>query len=188
MAKSYYTYAHTKPDGTIFYIGKGTGYRANQKCGRNPHWKNVTNKYGFEVKMLADNIDEELALLCEIEAIDVFKRRGYDLVNKTSGGDNPIWTIVTDETRAKMSKSQTGKKMSVDTKNKIRDSKWGERNPTFKGSILATNVKTGKQKTYIGNKSLEADGFDNTNVYRCINGKRKTHKGHTFSRLGEYHS
>jgi len=38
---------------------------------------------------------------------------------------------------------------------------------------------------YVGKGSAElmAAGFQNPNVYKCINGKRKSHKGHTFNRV-----
>ncbi|RAZ47421.1 hypothetical protein DP175_03995 [Polynucleobacter paneuropaeus] len=51
----FYTYAHKKPDGSIFYIGQGsTKYkRAYSTKGRNKHWHNVVNKHGYEVEILA---------------------------------------------------------------------------------------------------------------------------------------
>jgi hypothetical protein len=183
----YYTYIHTKPNGDIFYVGKGKGQRATSKHGRNPHWKNVVNKYGYKIEYLIKKIDEELSLLCEIEAIDVYLRRGHSLVNKTSGGENPTWKLVSLETKAKMSLAQKGKKMSEEAKQKISLSHFGNNNPQFKGAILAVKLEDSSQKIYVGNKQLEADGFDNTRVYNCVNGSRKTHKGHTFERLGEYH-
>lgn len=185
---THYTYIHTKPNGDIFYVGKGKGQRATSKHGRNPHWKNVVNKYGYKIEYLINQIDEDLALLCEIEAINVYLRRGYNLVNKTSGGENPTWKLVSAETKAKMSAAQKGKKMPEEAKQKISLSHLGKNNPRFKGDIVGINITTGIKKVYRGNKQLEADGFDNSRVYNCVNGSRKTHKGHTFERLGEYHS
>ena len=94
-----YVYAHTKPDGTIFYIGKGTyPNRAKQKSGRNKHWKNVVNKYGFLSIILADNLTEEQAFFEEVQLIKHFKPFGF-LTNKTDGGDGvsgakmPKWQL-----------------------------------------------------------------------------------------------
>ena len=42
----FYTYAHTKPDGTIFYIGKGQNRQAFRTLGRNEYWQRVVAKYG----------------------------------------------------------------------------------------------------------------------------------------------
>jgi len=104
----FYTYAHVKPDGEIFYIGKGKERRAWDKRNRNPYWHNIVNKYGYEVKILADSIDEELALLCEIEAIDIYNRRGFKLCNITIGGDGFCGGKHTEEAKKKMSLQRKG--------------------------------------------------------------------------------
>jgi hypothetical protein len=162
-------YAHTKPDGTIFYIGKGLKRRSKEVRGRNKYWNNVVNKYGFNIVILADTLTNNEAMYEEIQLIKHFKKFG-SLTNMTDGGEG-----------------MTGYKMSEQAKKAIQDTKWGNKNPSFKGDILGINILTGIKKVYRGNKQLEADGFDNSRVYNCINGSRKTHKGHTFERLGEYH-
>ena len=89
-----YVYAHLKPDGTIFYVGKGTHLnRAKQKTGRNKHWQNVVNKYGFSAIILVDNLTEEQAFFEEIELIKHFKKFGF-LTNKTNGGDGVSGAIM----------------------------------------------------------------------------------------------
>ena len=158
-------YAHVKPDGTIFYIGKGLKRRAKDIRNRNKHWNNVVNKYGFDAVILADSLTNEQAINEEIKLIEHFKKFGT-LTNMTDGGEG-----------------LTGYKMSEKAKQSIRDTKWGDNNPRFKGNIEAVNVKTGKQSVFCGNKELEANGFINSHVYKCIKGVRKTHKGHTFKRV-----
>jgi len=182
----HYTYAHTKPDGTIFYIGKGVGKRAWQTTNRNDYWKKIVAKYGSrKVEILANWDTHEEAISHEILLISCFRDMGYKLANLTDGGDGNFGYLASEETKAKMSAAHVGFVMPDEAKQKIRDSKWGVKNPGFKGAILATNIATGEQKTYVGNKQLENDGFSNTCVYRCIKGERKTHKGHIFARLGE---
>lgn len=45
----FYVYAHLKPDGTPFYVGKGCNGRSREfSCGRNKFHKNIVNKYGKE--------------------------------------------------------------------------------------------------------------------------------------------
>jgi hypothetical protein len=57
----FYVYCHCKKiDGKCFYIGKGTGYRYNQKTSRNQYWKNIVNKHGFTWKILINNISERI--------------------------------------------------------------------------------------------------------------------------------
>ena len=158
-------YAHTKPDNTIFYIGKGLKRRSRETRLRNKHWQNVVNKYGYKIVILADNLTNEQALAEEILLIAHFKKFN-SLTNITLGGEGMV-----------------GYKMPQSSKDKIRATKWGNKNPNFKGEIVAKNIKTGEQKIFTGNKELESFGFENGHVYKCIAGKRKTHKGHTFERV-----
>mgnify|MGYP003350764076 CR=1 FL=1 len=59
----FYTYAHYKPEGGLFYIGKGKRRRAFQMDNRNSHWNNIVNKYGKpHVELLASWDTEEEAL------------------------------------------------------------------------------------------------------------------------------
>lgn len=164
MINKFCVYAHTKPDGTIFYIGKGLKRRSKETRLRNKYWQNVVNKHGYNIVILADNLTNEKALAEEILLIAHFKKFN-NLTNITSGGEGLV-----------------GYKMSKAAKDKIRATKWGSNNPRFKGNIIAKNIKTGEQKLFVGNKELEAFGFDNSHVYRCVSGKRKTHKGYTFER------
>lgn len=59
----------------------------------------------------------------------------------------------------------------------------GVDNPTFKGSIIATNKSTGETIVLNGYTEIKAAGFLPTKVYLCANGKRHTHKNHTFTRM-----
>ena len=84
----YYVYSHTRPGSTVpFYIGKGFGQRAYKKSCRNPYWTAIANKNGFDVNFIATDLDEELAFLVEMEAIDKFKSLGHRLSNMTEGGE-----------------------------------------------------------------------------------------------------
>jgi hypothetical protein len=108
----HYTYAHTRNDtGKIFYIGKGVKYRANAKNSRNPYWHNVVNKHGYTVEILAYWNTEEEALSHESLLIGCFKDMGYDLANLTEGGET---SAPSQETKAKISKTLTGRKRSLE--------------------------------------------------------------------------
>ena len=107
----YYIYQHLKADtNEIFYVGKGKCNRMNGLQGRNNYWKNTVKKHGFVAKKLFDNLDE-LALLAEIEIIDVYKRRGIQLVNMTNGGEGTSGHtyIMKDETKKKLSEKAKGR-------------------------------------------------------------------------------
>lgn len=102
----FYTYAHQKPNGPIFYIGKGSEKRANATDNRNKHWHNVVNKHGREVKLLAKWDTEEDALSHERLLIACFRDMGIKLVNVTSGGEGVSGLKHSEATRKKLSAFQ----------------------------------------------------------------------------------
>lgn len=84
----FYTYVHTKPDGTIFYIGKGKGFRAWNETSRNKHWKNTVSKHkNYGVQILANWKTEKEAFEHEMLLISCFKELQFDLANYTNGGE-----------------------------------------------------------------------------------------------------
>lgn len=84
-------YQHKKPNGEIFYIGIGVvKKRANSKYGRNKHWHNVVNKYGYKSEILFDNVDYKEAKQIEKYLIGYYGRKDINtgiLVNMTDGGE-----------------------------------------------------------------------------------------------------
>lgn len=84
-----YVYGHYTADtDKLFYIGKGVGNRAWSKKNRNPYWINVTNKHGYTIKILYENLTEEEAYIKEKELIAEI---GLDnLTNLSEGGKG--WT------------------------------------------------------------------------------------------------
>jgi hypothetical protein len=192
----FYTYAHTKPDGTIFYIGKGMGLRAWKKTRRNPHWKNIVSKYkDYNVEILANWNTEKEALDHEILLISCFRDMGYKLANMTDGGEGTSGLKLTEEHKQKIGDAQRGEKnwgfgkpKSISTKQKASQTQKaknliGVNAINFKCSVLAINIKTGKEIVLSGTAEMSNAGFQNSNIFKCLNGKRKSHKGHTFKRL-----
>ena len=109
ILNKFYVYEHIRLDtNEVFYVGKGTGRRAYESKGdrRSEHWKRVHNKAGSSVKLLIENVDEELAFLIEIERIDQLKRLNAPLVNISIGGEG-----------------NSGYKHSEDAKNRISESR-----------------------------------------------------------------
>jgi len=105
-------YEHIRPDtNALFYVGKGSHRRANSKHRRNKHWNSVVAKAGgFSVRLVADDIDEELSFLVEEERINQLKRFGLKLTNKTDGGEGPSGMRHTDEAKRKIADAQRGEK------------------------------------------------------------------------------
>jgi hypothetical protein len=86
----YYVYAHTKPSGEIFYIGKGSNGRFRDTENRNRHWNFFVKKHGFKAVILAEFELEQDALSEEAILIAHFKKFGT-LVNILDGGEvNPM--------------------------------------------------------------------------------------------------
>lgn len=89
--QKYCVYFHLKPDGTIFYVGKGTYYRAHEiaPSRRTQHHRNVTAKYGREsIRIEVIWCDsEEAAFKLERTYIALCKMYSLPLVNLTEGGE-----------------------------------------------------------------------------------------------------
>jgi group I intron endonuclease len=123
---NFYTYAHNKPDGSIFYIGKGIGDRAFSDKNRNIHWHRTVQKYGYEVNILANWDTEEQALDHEKLLISCFKDMKIKLVNLTNGGEGSAGYRWTDEQKANFDTSGSknamyGKKHTETTKRKLSE-------------------------------------------------------------------
>jgi len=135
--KTHYTYAHAKPDGTIFYIGKGIGRRAYSK-NRNNYWKNIVAKYGYEVQILAHWDTEAEALDHEVLLIACMKDMGIELCNLTDGGEGATGYKHKEEHKAKLKGNTYGA------------STWGM---TFKGKKHSAESRAKMSYVRIGNKN-----------------------------------
>ena len=133
----FYTYCHTKPNGTIFYVGKGSGNRAWQTHSRNKHWKNIVLKYKtYNVEILANWDLESEANDHEILLISCFKDMGYVLANMTNGGEGLKGLVFSQEHKNKLKLARIGKtpmkgkKHSMETRLKMSKSakRRGEKN------------------------------------------------------------
>lgn len=105
----FYTYAHYKPEGGLFYIGKGTLRRVRSMDARNPHWSNIVRKYGKpHVEILASWKTEAEALDHEKLLISCFKDMGFDLANKTDGGEGTSGYKFNDQQKKNLSDAHLG--------------------------------------------------------------------------------
>jgi len=111
-----YIYRHIRLDkNEPFYIGVGSAknhYRAYSKCNRNKHWNNIVKNTDYEVDILFDDLDNDTAVLKEIEFIKLYGRVDLGtgcLVNLTDGGDGCLSRKITEEVKKKISLSNTGK-------------------------------------------------------------------------------
>ena len=97
MIKKYYVYEWLRKDGTPYYVGKGTGFRAYCKRPYKPLDKS-------RIKIVEDNLTEKQAFDLEIKLIAKYGRKDLGtgiLRNKTDGGDG--LSNVSEQTRKIMS-------------------------------------------------------------------------------------
>jgi group I intron endonuclease len=183
---NFYTYAHSKPDGSIFYIGKGAGDRAWQKENRNIHWHRTVAKFGYQVNILAKWDTENEAFDHEKFLISCFKSLKVKLVNMTNGGEGSAGYRWTNEQKAafditgeknpmfgkrhsqeakdKIAAKATGRKLSEQTKAKLSSAL---KNRKFSESHLEKLRIAGYgNKNGVGNQGMK--GKISHNARKCV--------------------
>ena len=119
---NYYIYFHINPlKNEIFYVGKGKGNRAYDFKRRGQFYKDYISKYkNIIVNIVEENLTEQEAFEREVFFIKKIGRRDLGLgplVNLTDGGEG--CHMISELTRYKLSKAQSGKKLSDEIKIKI---------------------------------------------------------------------
>ena len=128
----FYTYAHYRPDNSVFYIGKGRGRRAWSRDYRNNHWNHIVAKYpDYKIEILARWEDEKEAFAHEVFLIETFRGMGIQLTNVTNGGTGVVGYKHTPESIQKRLDSMQGYLPSDETKAKMREAHLGEKNHFF---------------------------------------------------------
>ncbi len=88
---SFYVYTHSRPDGRVFYVGKGSGRRAWDMAPsrRSSHHRNIVRKHGLQniVITIVEAFSHEDAFQLECEMIAQHRAEGLVLVNLTDGGN-----------------------------------------------------------------------------------------------------
>jgi hypothetical protein len=116
----YYVYVHRKSDDkSIFYVGKGTGKRANSKNSRSKWWHRVVNKHGFYSEIVQYFNNECDAYISESTLINHLSSNGVKLINLKSGGVGGIGFKHSEESKQKIRNYNLGKTYSVDRKQAI---------------------------------------------------------------------
>ena len=187
--EKYYVYTHLNPKTKdVFYIGIGKGNRAyNKWAGRNKFWDNYVNKHGFEVELIAENLTKSQAGKIEMELIAELGRRQIDeggtLVNRSIGGDGGnIGYTHTETFKQKLSEDRKGikkKPLSDKTKAKIsksltgREVTWGKKVLQYdkQGNFIQewNNAKDAEKATGAKNIFEVASGYKNQ-MYKSSGG------------------
>lgn len=226
-----YVYRHIRLDkNEPFYIGiSKLANRAYSFRDRNIYWKRIVAKTDYEVEIVLDDLTWEEACEKEKEFISLYGRRDLGkgiLVNLTDGGDGTLNHKLTNETRIKMGKSQlgnkkyllrttpqeeinkkislakTGKKLSEENKQKIREYFKVNGHPSLgrkASDETKQKIRDTKKKCQVTQKDLEGNiikiwestksvipfGFKQSCVWRCCHNLAKQHKGYTWEYLNK---
>ena len=108
----FYTYIHYRKDnGQPFYIGKGQELRAFDKHrSYNKHWTRISNKCGFDAKIITEWATEQEAFEHEKLLISCFRDLGFMLVNQCDGGEGPTGAVRSEELKQYLRSLHKGKK------------------------------------------------------------------------------
>lgn len=145
----YYVYLYRRKDNNdVFYVGKGCGNRCKNINQHNQYCQNISNKYGFIIEKIKENISEEEALQLEKDTISYYvndlgysialdNKRNRDsehfLCNHTLGGEgNYGCHRMSDEEREKRRQNFLGDK-NIAKRPEIREklSKHARENNSF---------------------------------------------------------
>lgn len=158
-----YVYRHIRKDkGQPFYIGIGsdtTYRRANTVSGRNDIWNKIVKKSEYSIDIILDNLTWDEAKCKEKEFISLYGRLNNNtgiLSNMTDGGDGAVGSICSEDTKMKISKSKTGKKLSKEHRKKlceINKDKYSGIGNNFYGKKHSELSKTKMSNSLRGTKS-----------------------------------
>lgn len=132
--RRFYTYAYLREDGTPYYIGKGSGYRAHTDGGRPCKTPNKER-----IVILKKDLLEEESYKHEMYMIFVFGRKDKEtgiLHNKSDGGEGGRTggvgnfregTKHKEKTKEMIGSYHKGKVLSPQTKEKLRKANKGKK-------------------------------------------------------------
>lgn len=143
--RRHYTYAHARATtGEIFYIGKGSGRRANDITRSRSAWyKSVVANHGVEVRILRQHMTASEAYAHEIKLIADAIDSGVNLVNMKDGGLGGSGFRHTEESRKKISSAQRSVKRTDSWKKNISKSLSGK---VREGKTLENIISANKRR------------------------------------------
>jgi hypothetical protein len=181
MENNWYVYRHIRLDKTEpFYIGIGNkknharAYQTKPNR-RNEIWRKISNKTDIEIEILFEGLTKNQASEKEKEFIKLYGRKDLNtgcLCNMTDGGDG-IWNCV----------------MSENTKEKMRQSKLGDKNPNF-GKSPSKETILKRSKSLTGQKRSEEEKHKQS-LRTIKSGQAKSTDVYNFNNneyVGRFHS
>lgn len=143
----YYVYGWYTLDGVCFYVGKGKGWRYKSLRYRNKKFLDFISQNEYEIKFIAQNLNNEDALNLEIQKIKELKPSCNAMVGGHSG---PVGLVHTQETRDKIEQALS----DPERRERISKSKIGKTRPREAiEKMVATRRANG---SYSGNARQKA--------------------------------
>lgn len=151
--KDYYVYLHRRAtDGKVFYVGKGHGRRAFDKNnGRSKWWKSIVKKYGYNVEIYLNGLQEWYAIELEKELIAYYGRE--NICNMTDGGEGMSGWTPSEETIKKRTSKTIGQKRTEETKKRMSEAKKGYK-PSKETLIKMSQCRIGFKHTEEAKKKV----------------------------------
>lgn len=144
MTKQFYAYVHARPDGTPFYVGKGSGPRHHRFEARSDWHKRIVAKCGGQEGILVGVYpvsSEEFAFELEKGLIKTLRRMGHVLCNLTSGGEGAAGVVVSQATRDRISVLHKGRVQSPEWVSRRAAAKRGVPFPEEARTRVSTSLK-----------------------------------------------
>lgn len=182
MSKNrFYVYVIFRPNGVPCYVGKGQGKRwlGHRNNIYNKHLRRIIDKFGDypPAILVRENISENDAFEIEralIRAIGRADKQLGPLVNLTDGGEGQSGWVPSEETRKKISSSNTGKVMSLDARIKMSAAGKGrKKSSSHKIAIGLANV--GRKLSEEGCQKIRERALEPDRRKRASEAARKYH-------------
>lgn len=134
MHADYYVYIYFRLDGTPCYVGKGRGrrWKIHLNGAHNPRLAKIIERSGGElpIAIIRDELTDADAKATEVALIAAIGRgKNGPLVNFTDGGEGTIGWKQPDHVREAVSRAQTGRNPTAETRMKMAQSQVGRKHP-----------------------------------------------------------
>lgn len=144
--KVYGVYTHARPNGAVFYVGKGTKERAYKKDRDNRGHKRIVNKHGWKniIIRFYKCLSEEHAFIKEKQTIKNYRRKGVRLVNRNDGGEGVSGYRASRKQRLARKQQMQNPKIRKHLSRKMKE--YYKNNPVAKKKLIKRLSKLVKSK------------------------------------------
>jgi hypothetical protein len=176
---AFFAYIHCKPDGTPFYVGKGTRTRYKNFRDRSEYHKRIVAKYGRENILIGklDCTTNDIALTLEVGLIKCLRRMGVALVNLTDGGEGTVGWKCPESVRMAVSEANRRRVLSPEQRMAIGNLWRGKQRPGHSQTMRERGYWKGEKNPFFG--SGERQRGSANHMARAILG---THREHGYRR------